>query len=216
MAMHNLFGDQTSHGIPASREETGTAVIGGIAGSTRQAWARGWWRIQGCASRGDRLDDERYRAGPATSQKRIPIRPMSQLGCRRAERQGDLSESGRLRQLLLAVLLPLGSGGVGMALFGLGNAGLAANVVVFSIITRTYRQNASPPDLLSRVMATVRFVSWGAIPVGALLAGVLAGATSPRMALWASVLVLVTPIMLAWVGPLARVRDLEDVPTLRP
>jgi len=119
-------------------------------------------------------------------------------------------------QLLLAVLLPLGSGGVGMALFGLGNAGLAANVVVFSIITRTYRQNASPPDLLSRVMATVRFVSWGAIPVGALLAGVLAGATSPRMALWASVLVLVTPIMLAWVGPLARVRDLENVPTLRP
>jgi len=27
----------------------------------------------------------------------IPIRPMSQLGCRRAERQGDLSESGRRR-----------------------------------------------------------------------------------------------------------------------
>lgn len=116
-------------------------------------------------------------------------------------------------QLALAVLLPLGSGAAGMVLFGLGNAGLAANVVVFSIITRTYRQNASPPELLSRVMATVRFVSWGAIPVGALLAGVLAGASTPRTALWATVLVLVAPIVLVWVGPLARVRDLDDVPT---
>jgi len=119
-------------------------------------------------------------------------------------------------QLLSAVLLPLGSDGVGMVLFGFGNAGLAANVVVFSIITRTYRQNASPPELLSRVMATVRFVSWGAIPIGALLAGVLAQATSPRVALWTSVLALVAPIALAWIGPLARVRDLENVPTPRP
>lgn len=114
-------------------------------------------------------------------------------------------------ELVLALLLPLGSGGVGMVLFGLGNAGLAANVVVFSIITRTYRQNTSPPELLSRVMATVRFVSWGAIPVGALLAGVLAGLTSPRTALWVSVLFLLAPVVLVWVGPIARARDLEDV-----
>lgn len=119
-------------------------------------------------------------------------------------------------ELVLALLLPLGSGGLGMVLFGLGNAGLAANVVVFSIITRTYRQNASPPELLSRVMATVRFVSWGAIPFGALLAGVLAGASSPRTALWVSVLALAAPIALIWVGPIARARDLENVPTLLP
>jgi len=66
------------------------------------------------------------------------------------------------------------------------------------------------------VMATVRFVSWGAIPIGALLAGVLAQATSPRVALWTSVLALVAPIALVWIGPLARVRDLENVPTPRP
>ncbi len=117
-------------------------------------------------------------------------------------------------ELVLALMLPLGSGGLGMVLFGLGNAGLAANVVVFSIITRTYRQNASPPELLSRVMATVRFVSWGAIPLGALSAGVLAGASSPRTALLASVLVLAAPVALLWAGPMSRTRDLEDVPTL--
>jgi MFS family permease len=118
--------------------------------------------------------------------------------------------------LLSAVLLPLGAGGMGMVLFGLGNAGLAANVVVFSIITRTYRQNAAPPEMLSRVVATVRFVSWGAIPVGALLAGLLAQATSPRMALGTSVLVLAAPIALTWIGPLARAHYLEDISTARP
>jgi len=45
---------------------------------------------------------------------------------------------------------------------------------------------------------------------------VLAQATSPRVALWTSVLALVAPIALAWIGPLARVRDLENVPTPRP
>ena len=59
MAMHNLFGDQTSHGIPALREETGTTgkmgevmesdsaarrgrrLSVGSRVSTRQAWGSG-------------------------------------------------------------------------------------------------------------------------------------------------------------------------------
>jgi hypothetical protein len=51
------------------------------------------------------------------------------------------------------------------------------------LTTRTYRQLASPPELLSRVMATVRFVSWGAIPVGGLVAGALAGPLGARTTL---------------------------------
>lgn len=82
-----------------------------------------------------------------------------------------------------ALLLPLATGTAGVVLFALGNAGFAAGVVVFSICTRTHRQMASPPQLLSRVMATVRFVSWGAIPVGALIAGASASALGVRAAL---------------------------------
>lgn len=82
-----------------------------------------------------------------------------------------------------ALLLPLATGRLGIALFALGNAGSAAGVVVFSICTRTHRQLASPPELLSRVMATVRFVSWGAIPVGSLAAGLVASSVGARGAL---------------------------------
>ncbi|KUL21346.1 MFS transporter [Streptomyces regalis] len=85
---------------------------------------------------------------------------------------------------LLAALIPLASGGWGMLLFVVGATGFSTGVVVLSIVTRTHRQTVTPAELLPRVMATVRFVSWGAVPVGALTAGLLATAAGPREALW--------------------------------
>src|SRR5262245_37372542 len=100
---------------------------------------------------------------------------------------------------LLALLIPAGHDGVGMVLFAIGNAGFAAGVVVFSVNTRTYRQTASPPELLSRVMATVRFVSWGAIPLGSLVAGSLATWLGVRPALWLTCAWVFLPLLvLAW------------------
>ena len=83
-------------------------------------------------------------------------------------------------------------------------------MVVLSTTTRTYRQIASPPEMLSRVMATVRFVSWGAIPVGGLAAGVLATWLGAREALvvLAGFAVLSPVILLA-----SPVRHLRDFPT---
>ncbi len=111
---------------------------------------------------------------------------------------------------LLGLLMPLGHGGWGMVLFALGNAGFAGGVVVGSINTRTYRQTASPPELLSRVMATVRFVSWGAVPVGALAAGALANGSTPRTALWATCGLAFLPVLVLWLSPVRRLRDLDE------
>ncbi|MBJ7901749.1 MFS transporter [Streptomyces sp. DSM 110735] len=85
---------------------------------------------------------------------------------------------------VLATAMPL-TVGLGSALFfAVGNAGYGAGVVIGSIVTRTHRQTESPPELLSRVMATVRFVSWGALPLGAALSGLLAATAGLRPALW--------------------------------
>lgn len=83
-----------------------------------------------------------------------------------------------------AAIIPLGTGPAAYAAFALGNVVFAGGVVILSITTRTYRQLATPPSLLPRVAATVRFVSWGAIPVGGLLAGFLADAAGARAALF--------------------------------
>jgi MFS family permease len=111
-----------------------------------------------------------------------------------------------------ALLMPVGHGVAGMVLFAVANIGFGVGVVVFSINARTHRMVASPPEMLSRVIATVRFVSWGAIPFGALLGGVVATGIGSRGALWvACLLTLACPVLL-WFSPVRRLRDLADEP----
>lgn len=103
--------------------------------------------------------------------------------------------------------MPLGDGGVGMVAFSLGNALFAFFTVILSVITRTYRQQESPPELLARVMATVRFVSWSVIPIGGFLAGWIAEAASAQATLWLiAIAVAVSPVVLI-ASPLRRRRE---------
>src|SRR5690349_2759583 len=56
-----------------------------------------------------------------------------------------------------AFIIPAGTGWAAYLAFSAGVLIFAGTGGVFSVTTRTYRQIASPPELLSRVMATVRF-----------------------------------------------------------
>jgi MFS family permease len=105
------------------------------------------------------------------------------------------------------LLMPLGQGLVGMVAFSAGNAMFAFFTVILSVITRTYRQQESPPELLARAMATVRFVSWSVIPIGGFLAGWIAEASSARAALWLiAIAVAVSPVVL-FASPVRRHRE---------
>ncbi|WP_238007907.1 MFS transporter [Dactylosporangium sp. AC04546] len=115
-----------------------------------------------------------------------------------------------------ALLIPAGAGPGAYAAFAVGNVVFAGGVVVLSVTTRTYRQLASPPELLSRVVATVRFVSWGAIPVGGLLGGTVAGLLGAR---WTLVLFAVAAAAAPAVllrSPIRRLRDLTDLAVADP
>lgn len=109
-----------------------------------------------------------------------------------------------------ALLIPLGAGGLGWACFAVGTLVFGASVVPGSVVTRTYRQVASPPALLSRVMATVRCVSWSMIPLGSLAAGVLAAQVGNRAVLLGSAFVLLLGPVIVGLSPVRRLRDLED------
>ena len=106
------------------------------------------------------------------------------------------------------LLIPLGHHALACVMFVLGNVLFAGSVVIASTATRTFRQTATPPGLLSRVMATVRFVSWGAIPVGGLTAGFLGGWIGVRGTLFAfGALTALGPLILA-LSPVRTMRDL--------
>ncbi|MFF8233533.1 MFS transporter [Streptomyces caelestis] len=94
--------------------------------------------------------------------------------------------------------------------YALGLAGLSFSAVVGSIMTRTHRQTDSPPALLSRVMGTVRFVSWGALPLGAALSGLLASAVGIRAALWIMCLAAFAAPLSLLLTSVRHRRDLSD------
>jgi predicted MFS family arabinose efflux permease len=82
-------------------------------------------------------------------------------------------------------------------------------VTIYDISQISLRQAATPPALLGRMNATVRFVNWGPIPIGAFLGGVLGEALGLRTALWiaaAGSLLPALPLLLS------RVRSLRELP----
>ncbi|MBG0825324.1 MFS transporter [Planomonospora sp. ID91781] len=84
-----------------------------------------------------------------------------------------------------AVLLaPLAGPGWALAPFVLGNALNGMGAAVFSVNQLSYRQRITPERLLGRMNASMRFLMWGAAPVGGLLGGVLGELLDARTALW--------------------------------
>jgi hypothetical protein len=68
--------------------------------------------------------------------------------------------------------------GVAPTVVGLVVAGAGSSV--WRVLVATLRQNLTPAPMLGRVYAGSRMVSWGALPVGAALAGAMAEVTSVR------------------------------------
>ncbi|MDX2297438.1 MULTISPECIES: MFS transporter [Streptomyces] len=132
----------------------------------------------------------------------VAVRVTSRLGTAWGLIAADLAGGA------LLLLAPLTTSAGDAYWFALGNAGFAFGTVIGSITTRTYRQTQSPPELLSRVMATVRFVSWGALPLGALTAGLLATYAGAHTALWIVCAAALLPPLYLFSSGVGRHRDL--------
>ena len=82
--------------------------------------------------------------------------------------------------VLIASLVAMGAGQLVTGLLsspwlvGGLNAAVGFATILWNIITVSLRQSIIPDEILGRVNSTYRFISWGALPLGALLGGVLA------------------------------------------
>ena len=99
------------------------------------------------------------------------------IGGVRATQAGILLNAGSL-------LLPLTGRGVAVGLFGAGLFINSVGVVVYNVNQVSFRQRLCPPGLLGRMNATMRFLVWGEMPLGALLGGTLGTAIGLRPTLW--------------------------------
>jgi hypothetical protein len=86
---------------------------------------------------------------------------------------------------------------------------------IYNVNQLSLRQAICPERLLGRMNATMRFLVWGTMPIGGLLAGGLATAIGPRSALW--VAAVGGSLGFLWIlgGPVRRVRDIPE-PELDP
>ncbi|MFJ6674124.1 MFS transporter [Actinosynnema sp. NPDC091369] len=73
------------------------------------------------------------------------------------------------------VLVPFGAADWRIVFVLLGEAAVAYGATVYNIAQVSYRQSICPDHLLGRMNASIRFVVWGAMPLGGLVGGVLGG-----------------------------------------
>ncbi len=108
--------------------------------------------------------------------------------------------------LLIAFTRP----GVGLLVFVAAMLGVAAGTIAGNVVSASFRQAYCPPGLLGRVLTSMQFVNFGAIPVGAVLGGATAGLLGVRAAIMLMALGYAASGLILVLGPLRGHRDLPE------
>ena len=81
-------------------------------------------------------------------------------------------------------------------------------MVVYNVVQVSFRQRLCPPALLGRMNASIRFMVWGPMPVGAFVGGILGAQVGVVPALWVSVALGFVGALPVLLSPLNRMGDL--------
>lgn len=110
----------------------------------------------------------------------------------------------------ITVLQPMVQTGIMLWIVSLTSAVGVGCSVLFNITQASYRQRFCPPELLGRVSATSYVLVLGAMPIGALLGGVLGELLGIRTTLWiAAVIALLSSLPLI-MSPLRSMREIPS------
>ena len=109
----------------------------------------------------------------------------------------------------LALLMPLAWTGWGSLVFAAGWAAFNASGAVYNTAQISYRQSVCPPELLGRVNASIRWLIFSTMPVGALLGGVVGSWLGLRPTLWIGAVIMSLTGVWLLSSPL---RGLRDIP----
>ena len=111
-----------------------------------------------------------------------------------------------------ALLIPLTMPGVGLLYFGFGMMIVGFSVVVYNVNQVSFRQRLCPDRLLGRMNATMRFIVWGVLPIGALIGGVLGELLGLRPTLWIGAVGEFLAGIWLLASPMRTMRDFPDAP----
>ncbi|ONI87192.1 hypothetical protein ALI22I_22315 [Saccharothrix sp. ALI-22-I] len=109
------------------------------------------------------------------------------------------------------VLIPLAEPDWRLSLFAVGTLITSMGVVVYNVAQVSLRQALCPDRLQGRMNASVRFLAWGAMPVGALAGGALAEWIGVRNTLWVASVGMILSVLWVVLSPLRSMRDVAQV-----
>jgi Na+/melibiose symporter-like transporter len=104
-------------------------------------------------------------------------------------------------------LIPLAEPGWRVTLVGVAEVGISFSVVLYNVAQLSYRQAITPPALLGRMNAAVRWIVWGTLPLGGLAGGALGTAIGIRPTMWCAVAGGAAAAMFVVFSPLRTMRD---------
>ncbi|MBF9070290.1 MFS transporter [Streptacidiphilus fuscans] len=107
----------------------------------------------------------------------------------------------------LVLLIPLTTAGAGLGLYLAGSLCVSLGIVGGNVLKAGFQQRYCPTGLLGRVTATASVLNFGAIPLGAVLAGALAGWVGLVPAMWIMTAGVPLAALLLLASPLPRHRD---------
>ncbi|HEX4305244.1 MAG TPA: MFS transporter [Solirubrobacterales bacterium] len=110
------------------------------------------------------------------------------------------------------VLVPIASGPPALAMALLTAAELLSGigVMVLDVGLGALQAAVIPDQLRSRVWGAILFVNWGIRPIGALAAGLLAGAIGLHTTMWIAAIGGIAGVFWLLPSPMAQVRDVSD------
>jgi MFS family permease len=109
-----------------------------------------------------------------------------------------------------SLLVPLASRAWAIPMLLLAQSLMGFASVVYNINQVSLRQSITPEWMQGRMNATMRFIVWGTIPIGATVGGVIATSVGVTQALWVGSILGCTAFLPVFLGP---VRKLRDFPT---
>jgi MFS family permease len=97
-----------------------------------------------------------------------------------------------------------------LVLYALAQLFFMTSVVVYNIAQVSFRQGLTPHALLGRMNATMRFLVWGTMPLGALLGGILGSTIGVRETLFVSAVGMSLAWLPVFFSPLRTMRELPQ------
>jgi MFS family permease len=110
----------------------------------------------------------------------------------------------------LYLLIPLARPGWGVLMFAAGSSVFSFAALLFNTAQLSYRQRICPPELLGRMNASIRWIVWGTLPLGALLGGALGTWLGVRPTVWIGVLGDGLAGLFLFFSPLRGMRDVPE------